>query len=445
MIKDMTKGNPRKILFYFAFPMILGNMIQQCYNIVDSIIVGNFLGPTKLAAVGVCYPITFVFITIANGASIGCGVLISQYFGSKNLEKTKSSIYTSLISILMFSIILTIIAFTFRRVILNFMNTPNDIFYDCSLYTRIYFIGIIFLFLYNISNAVFNALGNSKTPLIFLIISSILNIFLDLLFVLKFHLAVKGVAYATLISQAVSAILSLSYLLIKLQTIKCNNAYKFFDAYILGKIYKIVVPSIVQQSIVSIGNLFVQSLVNSYGSIAIAGYTSASKIDSVIILPLVSLSNAISTFTAQNIGSGNVKRVKKGYKAALSMIAIFCSIMIIILFLFGDNLIGIFVNKSENKEVITIGCKYLKIVSMFYFLMGLMVITNGVLRGAGDLKVFLLSSLTNLSTRIIFAYILAKFIGQSAIWWAIPLGWAVASTISIIRYNSGRWKNKKMI
>lgn len=441
----MTKGNPRKILFYFAFPMILGNMIQQCYNIVDSIIVGNFLGPTKLAAVGVCYPITFVFITIANGASIGCGVLISQYFGSKNLEKTKSSIYTSLISILMFSIILTIIAFTFRRVILNFMNTPNDIFYDCSLYTRIYFIGIIFLFLYNISNAVFNALGNSKTPLIFLIISSILNIFLDLLFVLKFHLAVKGVAYATLISQAVSAILSLSYLLIKLQTIKCNNAYKFFDAYILGKIYKIVVPSIVQQSIVSIGNLFVQSLVNSYGSIAIAGYTSASKIDSVIILPLVSLSNAISTFTAQNIGSGNVKRVKKGYKAALSMIAIFCSIMIIILFLFGDNLIGIFVNKSENKEVITIGCKYLKIVSMFYFLMGLMVITNGVLRGAGDLKVFLLSSLTNLSTRIIFAYILAKFIGQSAIWWAIPLGWAVASTISIIRYNSGRWKNKKMI
>lgn len=445
MIKDMTKGNPRKILFYFAFPMILGNMIQQCYNIVDSIIVGNFLGPTKLAAVGVCYPITFVFITIANGASIGCGVLISQYFGSKNLEKTKSSIYTSLISILMFSIILTIIAFTFRRVILNFMNTPNDIFYDCSLYIKIYFIGIIFLFLYNISNAVFNALGNSKTPLIFLIISSILNIFLDLLFVLKFHLAVKGVAYATLISQGISAILSLSYLLIKLQTIKCNNAYKFFDAYILGKIYKIVVPSIVQQSIVSIGNLFVQSLVNSYGSIVIAGYTSASKIDSVIILPLVSLSNAISTFTAQNIGSGNVKRVKKGYKAALSMIAIFCSIMIIILFLFGDNLIGIFVNKSENKEVITIGCKYLKIVSMFYFLMGLMVITNGVLRGAGDLKVFLLSSLTNLSTRIIFAYILAKFIGQSAIWWAIPLGWAVASTISIIRYNSGRWKNKKMI
>lgn len=435
----MTKGNPAKILFYFALPMILGNIIQQLYNIVDSMIVGNFLGADKLAAVGASYPITFVFITIANGASIGCGVLISQYFGSKNIEKMKTSIYTSLISIFIFSFILTIIGLTFCNTILNLMNIPRNIFYDCHGYINIYFMGIIFLFLYNISNASFNALGNSKTPLMFLIISSILNVFLDLLFVLKFNLDVKGVAYATLISQGFSAILSLSYLLLKVKSIKVNKDYKLFDFSMLKKISKIAIPSILQQSIVSIGNLFVQSLVNSYGSVVIAGYTSASKIDSICILPLTSLSNAISTFTAQNIGGRKSNRVKKGYKAALIMIVIFSTFAAIILFIFGNNLVGIFIDSNANKDVMLIGHEYLKIVSMFYFLMGLMVTTNGVLRGAGDLKIFLISSLANLSTRVICAYILANFIGQSAIWWAVPIGWAIASAISVVRYRSGKY------
>lgn len=445
MVKNMTKGNPAKILFYFALPMILGNVIQQLYNIVDSMIVGNFLGADKLAAVGASYPITFVFITIANGASIGCGVLISQYFGSKNIEKMKTAIYTSLISIFVFSFILTIMGLVFCNTILKLMNIPSNIFYDCHGYINIYFMGIVFLFLYNISNASFNALGNSKTPLIFLIISSVLNIFLDLLFVLKFNLAVRGVAYATLIAQGFSAILSLSYLLIKIRNIKSNNKYKLFDFVMLKKISKVALPSILQQSIVSIGNLFVQSLVNSYGSIVIAGYTSASKIDSICILPLTSLSNAMSTFTAQNIGGKKSERVKKGYKAALSMIAVFCIFAAIILFIFGNSLVGIFVDSSSNQNVISVGHEYLKIVSIFYFLMGLMVTTNGVLRGAGDLKIFLISSLANLSTRVICAYALASFIGRSAIWWAVPLGWIIASAISVVRYRSGKWREKKMV
>lgn len=441
----MTRGNPGKILFCFALPMILGNVIQQLYNIVDSMIVGNFLGADKLAAVGASYPITFVFITIANGASIGCGVLISQYFGSKNIEKMKTSIYTSLILIFIFSLILTMMGLVFCNAILNLMNIPSNIFYDTYGYINIYFMGGVFLFLYNISNASFNALGNSKTPLIFLIISSVLNIFLDLLFVLKFNLAVRGVAYATLIAQGFSAILSLSYLLIKIRNIKSKNKYKIFDFVMLKKISKIALPSILQQSIVSIGNLFVQSLVNSYGSIVIAGYTSASKIDSICILPLTSLSNAMSTFTAQNIGGKKSERIKKGYKATLSMLAVFCIFAAVLLFIFGNSLIGIFVDSSSNKNVISIGHEYLKIVSIFYFLMGLMVTTNGVLRGAGDLKIFLISSLANLSTRVICAYALASFIGQSAIWWAVPIGWAIASTISVVRYRSGRWREKKIV
>ena len=445
MIKDMTKGNPSRILFYFALPMVLGNMIQQFYNIVDSMIVGNFLGASALASVGASYPITFIFITVANGASIGCGVLISQYFGAKSMEKTKTSIYTALISILVFSMGLTVIALLSCNLILNLMNIPSDIFYDCNSYIRIYFMGIIFLFIYNISNASFNALGNSKTPLMFLIISSILNVLLDLLFVLKFGLGVKGVAYATLISQGFSAILSISYLLITIKKIKTLEKYGLFDFNILKKMSKIAIPSILQQSIVSIGNLFVQSLVNSYGSVVIAGYTSGSKIDSITILPMVSLSNAVSTFTAQNIGGKKNERVKRGYKGALIMIAIFCVFAGVMLVIFGDKLVGIFVDSKSNGDVINIGSQYLKIVSIFYFLMGLMVITNGVLRGAGDLKVFLISSLANLSTRVILAYTLASFIGQSAIWWAVPFGWAIASTISVIRYRSGKWKSKRIV
>lgn len=445
MVKDMTQGNPSRILFYFAIPMVLGNMIQQFYNIVDSMIVGNFLGASALAAVGASYPITFIFITVANGASIGCGVLISQYFGAKSMEKTKTSIYTALISILIFSTVLTIIALPSCNLILNLMNIPSDIFYDSNSYIRIYFMGIIFLFIYNISNACFNALGNSKTPLMFLIISSVLNVLLDLLFVLKFGLGVKGVAYATLISQGFSAILSVSYLLIRIRKIKTLEKYILFDFIILKKMSKIAIPSVLQQSIVSIGNLFVQSLVNSYGSVVIAGYTSGSKIDSITILPMVSLSNAVSTFTAQNIGGKKNDRVKKGYKGALIMITIFCVLAGVMLVIFGDKLVGIFVDSSSNKNVIDIGSEYLKIVSIFYFLMGLMVVTNGVLRGAGDLKVFLISSLVNLSTRVVLAYTLANFIGQKAIWWAVPFGWMAASLISVIRYRSGKWKSKKIV
>lgn len=445
MTKDMTEGNPSKILFYFALPMVFGSFLQQLYTIVDSMIVGNFVGANSLAAVGASYPITFVLITIANGCGIGCSVVISQYFGKKSIDKVKTSTFTSIIFIAIFSFILMILGIIFSREILNLLNTPDNIFKNSCTYMQIYFMGVAFLFVYNIVNSSFNALGNSKTPLKFLIFSSFLNIALDLLFVINFKIGVAGAAYATLISQGLSAILSLLFLLKSLKEMKLESKIKTFDIKILCNIFKIAIPSILQQSIVSIGNLFVQALVNSYGASVIAGYAAATKIDSITILPMANMSNAVSNFTGQNIGASKYKRIKDGYKAAIIMIGIFCAFAFVILFLFGHNLIGMFVDSTKNTKVILIGSQYLSIVSIFYFFMGLMVITNGILRGSGDMKVFLGSTLTNLSTRIIFAYALAFLIGQSAIWWAVPLGWIFASTVSVIRYRSEKWKNSSVI
>ena len=445
MNKDMTIGNPSKILFYFAIPMVAGNILQQLYSIIDSMIVGNFVGAEAFAAIGASYPITFVLITVANGCSIGCGVIISQYYGGKLIDKVKTSIFTSLIFAGLFSFVLMLLGIIFSNSILSLMNTPSDIFKDSYIYIKIYFIGVVFLFLYNIVNSSFNALGNSRTPLIFLIFSSFLNIGLDLLFVVKFQWGEAGAAYATLISQGVSAVLSLFFLLKSLKSIQHEEKIVFFDIKILKNIFKIAVPSILQQSIVSIGNLFVQSLVNSYGAVVIAGYAAATKIDSITILPMSSMSNAVSTFTGQNIGAHKSERIKDGYKAALIMIGIFCAFAAITLFLTGHNLVGLFVDSTSNGGVINIGTQYLKIVSLFYFFMGLMVITNGILRGSGDMKVFLASTFANLSTRVICAYGLAFFIGQSAIWWAVPLGWLSASSISVFRYRSGKWKHKGVV
>lgn len=449
MVKDMTKGSPSRILFFFALPMIIGNIFQQLYNIIDSIIVGRFVGAEALAAVGGSYPITFVCITVANGASIGCSVIISQYFGGKAIEKMKTAIYTSVISVTFISSLILILGIIFSKQIVILMNTPENILVDSYKYLYIYFLGVIFLFQYNIATSSFNALGDSKTPLIFLICSSFINIILDLLFVVKFNMGVTGAAVATLIAQGISAILSLSVLLLKIKKIRGNSngnkRIKKFDLKVLKLMGRIALPSILQQSIVSIGNLFVQSLVNSYGAIVMAGYTAATKIDSITILPMANMSNAISTFTAQNIGGRKVERVKKGYKVALIMIGIFCAIAAIILIFKGDNIISLFVKADSNKEVIKLGHNYLRVVSLFYFFMGLMVITNGILRGAGDMKFFLLSTMTNLGTRVLMAYGLSLLIGVSAVWWAVPCGWILASTVSVIRYRSGKWKEKKIV
>lgn len=447
MKNDMTQGNEAKALIFFALPMVLGNLFQQLYNIIDSMVVGNFVGSNALAAVGASTSVCFLFVAIATGISIGCSVIISQLFGAKQIAKMKTAISTSLIFIFAISTVLTVVGLIFSPAILKFMQTPEEILTDASTYLSIYFAGLIFLFLYNGMTAVYNGLGKSKIPLVFLAFSSVLNVGLDLLFVIRFHMGVAGVAWATLISQAASSIISFIFLLHVLKNIESNeNKNTVFDKGLLKHMLAVAIPSCLQQSIVSLGFLGVQALVNGYGAVVIAGYTAASKIDSIAIMPMVSVGNAVSTFTAQNMGAKKTERVKSGYRAGLLMSAGISLTVTLVLYLFGSQLIGAFVDSAANQDVIAVGVEYLRTVSLFYIVMGFMNNTNGVLRGSGDMKIFMAVTLCNFGTRVIMAYALAATpLGKSAVWWAIPLGWAVGLVISLVRFLSGKWKKLSLV
>jgi putative MATE family efflux protein len=442
MARDMTRGNPGKTLFFFAVPMILGNIFQQFYNIVDSVVVGNFVGPDALAAVGSSGSITFLFIAIATGMSIGASVFISQLFGAKQYGRMKTAISTILIAMFGLSSVLMVIGLVLNKIILKFMNTPANILADAQTYLQIYFLGIIFLFLYNTLTAIYNALGESKIPLYFLILSSVINVILDLVFVIHFHMGVAGVAWATLIAQGISAILSFVNLINRIKKMNITEEFTYFVGRDLVGMGRIAIPSTIQQSILSVGMLLVQALVNGYGSVVIAGYTAATKIDSIAISPMVNVGNAASHFTAQNIGAGKPERVRKGYRAGLIMVAVIGLTIAVLQFLFGEVFLGFFVDAKENPEVIRVGIEYLRVVSSFYFMMGIMNVSNGVLRGAADMKIFMICTLCNLSVRVILAYTASTFIGESAIWWALPAGWFVGFCVAYIRLKSGKWQGK---
>lgn len=445
LTNDMSVGNPAKKLFFFAVPIVLGNLFQQLYNIIDSMVVGRFVGAQALAAVGASTAIVFLFVAVATGSSIGYSVVISQLFGAKDQDRMMTAIYTALISTFVLGLILMIIGAAGTGGILVLMRTPADIYRDAADYLRIYMFGLVFLFMYNTLNAVYNALGASKIPLYFLAGSSILNIVLDLYFVIRLQMGVTGVAWATLIAQGLAAVISFINLLFRLKKIETETKPVLFDRKLLFQMGRIAVPSMVQQSIVSFGMVFVQSLVNSFGSVVLAGYTAATKIDSIAIMPMVNVGNAVSTFTAQNIGAKKPERIREGLRAGRHMVAGIAVVITGILFFKGDVLVAQFVDEAVNAEVIAIGVDYLRVVSVFYALMGLMNVVNAVLRGAGDVGVFMAGTLCNFGCRVVFAYILAYFLGASGIWWSVPIGWAAAFTIGTLRYRSGKWKEKGIV
>lgn len=445
MAKDMTVGSPGKTLFLFAVPMVLGNIFQQFYNIVDSMVVGNFIGEKALAAVGASASITFLFIALATGLSIGAAVVISQYFGAGMLSEMKTGIYTILFFSGALSVCFSVIGVAANRIILSFMQTPDDIMEQASSYLMIYFAGLLFLFMYNTLNAIFNALGSSQVPFLFLVLSSIVNVGLDLFFVISLGMGVVGVAYATLIAQALSAVLSFIFLMHRLRKMQIGSGWKYFDYQILKTICTIAIPSIIQQSIVSVGIVLVQALVNGYGSVVVAGFAAATKIDQVAIMPMVNVGSAISTFVAQNIGAGKIDRIRKGVRAGLLMSSGIAIAVSLALVLWGEVFIRAFVNDQCDPEVIEVGMSYLRVVGLSYILMGTMNLYNGVLRGAGDMKVFLICSLLNLSTRVIVAYLFAGLFGKEMIWYSITIGWAIGLIVAYSRYRSGRWKNRKVV
>ncbi len=440
MVKDMTTGKPSKVLVKFTIPMLISIIFQQLYNIADSIIAGQILGGDALAAIGISYTITMFFMAIANGSSIGCSVVISQFFGNKNYKKMKTCISTSLISILSLSILLTILGLVFSSPLLLKLNTPDGLLTEALDYLNIYTAGLIFLFLYNVCNGIFTALGDSKTPLFFLILSSVFNVVLDYILVKYTDLGVTGVAWATFIAQGIASISSFVTLMYRIHRLNCGKA-NLFSFYLLKKVLFVAIPSILQQSFVSVGNIFIQGLVNSFGSIVVAGFSAAGKLNTFTITTLTALGNSMSSFTAQNVGAGKIDRIKKGVKH-LYIISFVITIPLFILYNFFPNLMmQIFVDEIDT-AIIAEGVAFLKTVSPFYLFISIKLIIDGVLRGCGAIDIFMISTFTDLLFRVVLSYVLTPIFEQQGIWYSWPIGWLIATGISCAFYFTGMWKRK---
>lgn len=444
MIKDLTEGNPQKILWQFALPMFVSVIFQQLYNIADSVIVGNFAlhGEDALAAVGASYPITMIFMAIALGCNAGCAVVISQLFGAKRYEEMKTAVFTTLISSLVLSVVLTVLGLLFSNRMLSMISTPENIFFDAALYLKIYIGGFVFLFFYNVVTGIFNSLGDSQTPLYFLIGSSVSNIVLDYLFVAVLHKDVAGVAWATFLCQGVACILALITLKKRLTAVVCEKKPELFSVLMLRKIAAYAIPGILQQSFISVGNIFVQNLINGFGSSVIAGYSAAIKINTFAITCFSTLGNAVSGFTAQNIGAGYTERVKKGLGAGLKMAFVIGGLFFVCCFFKGNLLIGLFM-KQRSEVAMETGRQFLAIVAPFYFVVSMKLLADGVLKGSGAMSYFMVATFTDLILRVVLAYILAIPFGTTGIWLSWPIGWIIGTALSLAFYKKGVWNTTK--
>ena len=438
MVRDMTTGNPAKILVKFTIPMLISVMFQQLYNIADSIIAGQLLGGDALASIGISYTITMIYMAIANGSNIGCSVVISQFFGNKNYSKMKTCISTSLISILSLSIILTILGLVFSSPLLIKLNTPDSLFNASADYLNIYTAGLVFLFLYNVCTGIFTALGDSKTPLFFLIISSVFNVILDYILVKYTTLGVSGVAWATFIAQGLASISAFLTLISRIKKLNCGKA-EIFSFDILKKVLFVAIPSILQQSFVSVGNIFIQGIINSFGDIVVAGFSAAGKLNTFTITTLTALGNSMSSYTAQNVGAGKIQRIKKGVKYLYIMSFAITTPLFILYNFFPDIMMKIFVN-GNDVSIIQSGIEFLKTVAPFYLFISIKLIIDGVLRGSGAVNIFMISTFSDLLLRVVLSFLLSPIFAQQGIWYSWPIGWFFATAISCTFYFTGMWK-----
>ncbi|MCK4664730.1 MAG: MATE family efflux transporter [Bacteroidales bacterium] len=442
-MKDLTTGNVSKVIFNFAIPMLLGNVFQQLYNIVDSIIIGNYLGKEALGAVGASFPLIFVLISLVIGFASGITIIISQYFGAKQMNNVKKAIDTMYIVLFFSSIAISIIGITFSDEIFRLIKLPEEIIPQAKLYFNIYAGGIIFLFGFNGISAVLRGLGDSKTPLYFMIFATIINICLDLLFVVVLNWGIEGVAIATVIAQAGAFIFAILYLNKYHSFIKINFRKLDFDKYIFKKSIYIGLPSGMQQMFVAIGMMALYRIVNDFGTDVIAAYSVVGRIDMFAMLPAMNFAAALSAFVGQNLGANKPERVKNGLIATLIMASVISIATTVIALLFGRELMGMF---TKDTEVIKIGVSYLTIVSSFYIIFSSMFAVTSVFRGAGDTIVPMFITLLALwFIRVPVSYFLSLEIGEIGIWWGIPIAWTFGLCCSISYYFTGRWKRKVIV
>ena len=442
MSKDeyLITDPPLKALTVFAMPMILGSFFQQVYNMADSIIVGQFVGSSALAAVGACAALTNVFICVALGAGVGAGVLVSRCFGAKNYGRMKTIVSTSLISFLILSVVLGVLGvfgFCFSHFMMSGLQTPADILEEAVLYLRVYFVGFPFLFMYNILSTMFTSIGESKIPLGLLIFSSILNIFMDLWMVAGLGLGVFGAALATLIAQGISAVFSFLIFLSRMRQYK--SSFRRFDRQELYSMLRIAVPSVLQQSTVSIGMMIVQAVVNPFGTQALAGYAATMRVENVFSLIFVSIGNAVSPFVSQNFGAKKIERIKKGYHAALVLDLCFAVLAFIIIETLHTQISSLFLGKDGTALAYQVSRDYMRWLGCFFIFMGIKMATDGVLRGLGIMQPFLIANMVNLAIRLSVALLCAPRFGISFVWLAVPAGWFANFLISYVALRKS-WK-----
>ena len=436
----LIREKPLKALLLFAFPMIIGNLFQQFYTMVDSVVVGRFVSENALAAVGASYSLTNVFISIAIGGGVGASVLVSRYFGARDYRRMKTSVSTALISFLVVSLALGGLGLLLGDQIMEVLNTPENIMEDAVTYLNIYFMGLPFLFMYNVLSAMFNALGKSRIPLYLLIFSSVFNVVLDLIMVCSFHMGVAGVAWATLIAQGISAVMAFLIFIREMRSYQAGEEIRWFDRREFGSMCRIALPSILQQSTVSIGMMLVQSVVNSFGAQMLAGYSAGMRIESICIVPMAAMGNVMSSFTAQNLGAKQQERVVKGYHTAYGIVFGFGILLCVILEIFYRPLILMFLGEEGTALALNTGMSYMRFIGFFFSFIGLKMITDGLLRGAGDMKMFTVANLVNLGIRVAVAVTMAPRFGIAFVWYAVPMGWLANYLISFARYKTGIWK-----
>ncbi len=444
-ITDMTTGSPAGHLIKFTLPLLIGNLFQQFYNMVDSLIVGNFVGADALAAVGACGSMNFLFFSLSAGLAMGIGIIVAQHFGAKDEEKIRSTIANAVYVLVGASVLVSVLGIVLSRPLLRLLATPDNIIGDSVIYMWTTCIGIVAIALYNGVASILRALGDSKTPLYFLIVASIVNVVLDLLFVLQLEWGVFGVAFATIIAQAVSAASCMIYAYCRVPYFHLKKEQMRPDMGIIKRSFVLGVPIALQNSMIAVSCMVLQGVVNTFGETVMAAYTIIGRVEQVVQQPYSSLGMAITTYTGQNVGAGEQERVRKGYRQSVIIVLLFSLLILPIAYLFGEQIIGAFV-KGEP-EVVAIGVKALRINSLFYFALGMIYVPRAVLNGAGDTGFAMLNGFTEVVCRIGYSQILTRIpiLGYWGIWLTTGATWATTAVVCIIRYKRGKWRDKAIV
>ena len=439
MNKDLTVGNPAGVLCRFCLPLFGSILFQQLYNIADSFVAGKFIGDNALAAVGNSYEITLIFIAFAFGCNIGCSVLAAQLFGAKRYRDLKCAVSTALISSAVLCAVLMTVGMLFCDGLLRLIRTPEELFADSKLYLDIYILGLPFVFFYNVATGIFSALGDSKTPFWFLAASSLSNIGVDILFVTAFDMGVAGVAWATFLCQGVSCVLALVVVFLRFRKIEAGGRFRFFSWQHFRSFAVIAVPSILQQSFISVGNIVIQSVINGFGSAVMAGYSASVKLNNMVITSLTTLGNGISNFTAQNLGAAKYDRIRAGFRAGLKLVWGLCLPLVLLYEFAGRWLVYLFLENPAGAAM-DAGVQFLRIVSPFYFVVAAKLVSDGILRGAGQMKRFMIATFTDLTLRVVLAEVLSRTsLAVVGVWLSWPIGWVLGAIVSVIFYRSLKW------